>query len=120
MRRVQGAMDTRLEEIAEKRTDDNLYDELTAQAGPGGPQDGAFYKVGSVSYQYNKALDEFERVQDGNLATHVSRSCSQDEKTKRLSLVEARLLSRDAILLARVILDQHRTVWRSASCSGRS
>jgi hypothetical protein len=91
---VQGAMDTMLDVVAEERTDDNLYDELAAQAGPGGPREDAFYKVGSVSYQYNKALDEFERVEAGNLAMHVSRSCSQDEKIKRLSLIEARLLSR--------------------------
>lgn len=43
------------------------------------------------TYLYNKVLDVFERVDEGNgIAMHISRSFAQDAKTKRLSLIEVR------------------------------
>jgi hypothetical protein len=70
------------------------YEELAMQAGPEGPREDVFYEMGNVSYLYNKALDEFERVSrdDGTgLTMRISRSCAQDAQTKRLSLIEVRV-----------------------------
>lgn len=92
---------------------------MAAQAGPRGLREDVFYFIESGThagtYLYNKVLDVFERVDEGKgLAMHISRSCAQDAKTKRLSLLEVRppadtVPQRCRFWTCSVTLDEHHT-----------